>query len=213
MVGGIVSALQVFDVYCAITVLVELLEGKDHHVLPLLVHVTHNGAQEFVIVDLAVSVSVEHREGLPDAAIVQVDSVVLHGFLELIHVQGLRVVVVHDLEDALDSVDSPGSSCNDLFSYQLYVGVNIAASWLALASFGRRILIGWLLLALGLNLAPSALRASRWHPRIDLLSILLSLKLLSNLVLHGSFVSLSKNRSMHIIFPLFFAIFSVDIGH
>lgn len=110
VVLGVVSTLQVFNVDAAIAVCIELLEGHSYNSATTLVHLANNCAKELIVVNLAVSISVEKSEDDVDFIGILSDSIVTHGFGELLLVKSLRLVVVHNLEDSLNSVDASCSS-------------------------------------------------------------------------------------------------------
>jgi hypothetical protein len=76
----------------------------------LLVHLTNDSSQEFVVRNLTGAISIKDTPCYFDLLLVEVHSEVVHGLLELFLVKGLTVVIVGNLEFPTKGGDSSGTT-------------------------------------------------------------------------------------------------------
>lgn len=119
MLLGVVNTLNIVDVNPAVSILVELLVSLHDNIYAVLVHRTTDAADEFIEVDEAGVVGVEVGEELLHLAFSEAEHVVTACLGELILVKGAGVVVVHDLELALEADESTGTAGNQLLAHGL----------------------------------------------------------------------------------------------
>jgi len=111
MLSRIVDAFKVFDVDDTASILIKSSEGKQDLRLSAVVHFTHNGSKEIIIVDGSARISVEESENSLNLTLVSGNSIVLHGFGKFAEIESLRLVIVHNFEDSADSIDASHATC------------------------------------------------------------------------------------------------------
>ena len=94
-------------------------EGLHGEILPELVHLTAHTAEEFFVIDIAVSAAIEEYEQACGVLFAEADAEVVNGLLELIHVQVLTVVIVSNSELTAESLDTAGSTSGELLAHDL----------------------------------------------------------------------------------------------
>ena len=114
VVSGVVDITDVVDVNPAIAVLVELLEGLSGDSLAGRVHGTADSTEELAISALTIVIDIEVVEEDGDLALREVQLEIVHGLGELVLVEGLRVVIIHDLELSLEADDATGTAGSKL---------------------------------------------------------------------------------------------------
>jgi hypothetical protein len=114
---GVVDTLDIVDVDPAVAILVELFVSLEDDLLAILAHGTADAADEFVEVDEARVVDIEVGEQLLHLTFSEAEHVVTASLGELVLVEGARVVVVHDLELALEADESTGTAGNQLLAH------------------------------------------------------------------------------------------------
>ena len=117
---GVVRLSDVVDIDLAGSIRVHLGVSLSADSNSGLVHVTSDGSEELLIGDLSASVSVEDSESSENLLIGKTDSEVVHGLLELLLIEGSRVVVIGNLEFLADAHETSGSSGGELGSYVLH---------------------------------------------------------------------------------------------
>jgi len=179
-----------------------------------------NGSDELIVVDLAAAVGVEEAE---EALVVlggDLHSEVVEGLLELVEVEGLGVVVVHDLEDAFDAVDAPGAPRNDLVAHaleQLHVvhRLVVVRGLVVLSVF---LVGGHVCLAAHVSRFVQLFPVSHSrcpHVVHDFSFFVLHLSLgvhVLRVVLHGRVVQLAEEALVHVHLPVLLGVLPVDVG-
>ena len=112
----VVSVADVVVVNFTAAVSVELRVCAFHQGYTLGCHRSLDHAQELVIVDGAVSVLVEGLEQRLYVDIGEIKAGLLASLGKLLQVESARSVVIHDLEDAANADDRPGTSAEHLLT-------------------------------------------------------------------------------------------------
>jgi hypothetical protein len=113
-VSGVVDIADVVNVNPAIAVLVELLEGLSGDSLALRVHGAADGTSELAVGALTIVIDIEVVEEDGDLTLRKVQLEVVHGLGELVLVEALRVIIIHDLELSLEADDATGTAGSKL---------------------------------------------------------------------------------------------------
>ena len=111
-----VDASKVFDIDDSGVVLVEFLEGLLDEALSVVIHVTDDTLDEFVVVDGARTVNIEDSKEFLDIGVNEAESVVIEQFRKLIEVNGVGVVIIADFEASADTHDTSGTSGGELLT-------------------------------------------------------------------------------------------------
>ena len=118
---------------------IKLLEALGDDVFPELVHLANSRWEQLVVRDLAVTIQIKFIEECSAFLLRDLNSEVTKSLPELLDVQSATIVVVHYLEDALNTEDTP---CTSLVKFtskhldQLVIGVLdtcVACTWLSFA--------------------------------------------------------------------------------
>jgi hypothetical protein len=123
---GIINTLQVVNVNLARPVSIKLLEALGDDAFPELVHLANSRGEQLVVGDLAVTIQIKFIEECSAFLLRDLNSEVTKSLPELLDVQSATIVVVHYLEDALNTEDTP---CTSLVKFtskhldQLVIGV------------------------------------------------------------------------------------------
>lgn len=112
--SGVVDITDVVNVNPAIAVLVELLEGLSGDSLALRVHGATDGTSELAIGALTIVIDIKVVEEDGDFTLREVQLEVVHGLGELVLVEALRVIIIHDLELSLEADDATGTAGSEL---------------------------------------------------------------------------------------------------
>jgi hypothetical protein len=84
-----------------------------------LVHLSAHAAEEFFVIDVAVSAAIEDHEQAVGVLFVEADAEVVNGLLELFDVKVLTVIVVSNSELTAESLDTAGSTSGELLAHDL----------------------------------------------------------------------------------------------
>jgi len=119
MVGSVVDITDVVDINPTIAILVKLLESLGDDSLTLRVHRATDGTKELVVRALTIVIDIEVVEENADLTLREVQLEVVHGLGELVLVEGLRVIIIHDLELSLET-DNATSAAGCKFLLELH---------------------------------------------------------------------------------------------
>lgn len=112
--AGIVDLSDVREGHLAVLVDIELIVGSADPLLPVVVDLSLEAAEELVVADRAVAVFVEVVDEMLGLLLGEVEAVVDETPAEVIHIERAVTVVVHGFEDARDSLDSASRALQDL---------------------------------------------------------------------------------------------------
>ena len=119
MLRCIVAILDVVDIQDSRTVFVNDSERLFDNSDPLLVHVSTDSHDELVNAEYAISVNIEHVEENWHIFLRDSGFEIAASLAEFVFGECSGVIIVHDLENALESDDAPGTSCFDFVSEYL----------------------------------------------------------------------------------------------
>ena len=98
MLLSIVDALDITQVNGAVQLCIEFIKSLLHNLLSICTHFTDSGANELVVFNLAVVVSIKNFENSLDFTILRANMVVIHGSLDFFVVQASVSILIHDSE-------------------------------------------------------------------------------------------------------------------
>ena len=98
MLLGIVGALNIIDIDFSIARSIEDLESLDCELCAEVIHWANDHTDEFIKVNLSVSIDIEASEERGEILRLHLDSEVLDRFIKLVWVQSSAAIVVHNLE-------------------------------------------------------------------------------------------------------------------
>jgi len=114
---SVVFLLDVFQVDGA--GIIGIHDGKGLHckILSELVHLSTDAAEEFFVIDVAVSAAIEYHEQAVGVLLVEADAEVVNGLLELFDVKVLTVIIVSDFKLTAESLDTAGTTGSELLAH------------------------------------------------------------------------------------------------
>ena len=110
VVLGIVDSSDIVDVNVSIFVLIQSVIGLQNDLLSLGSHWTSDSGDEFIELDGTTVIKIKVVEEFADFLIVETEHVVVHGFGELLLVERVRSIVIHNFELSLKTNESLGTS-------------------------------------------------------------------------------------------------------
>jgi len=110
VVLGIVDSSDIVDVNVSILVLIQSVIGLQNDLLSLGSHWTSDSGDEFIELDGTTVIKIKVVEEFADFLIIETEHVVIHGFGELLLVERVRSIVIHNFELSLKTNESLGTS-------------------------------------------------------------------------------------------------------
>jgi len=110
MLVGLVDTSDVININPTIAIFVEFLESLSNNLLSSHVHWSSDGAEELIVGDGTTAVDIEVIEEGADLTLAETEHEVVHGFAELVFVETLGVIVIHNLELSLETNDTSGTT-------------------------------------------------------------------------------------------------------
>jgi len=115
----VINTLQISQVNFTVTISVKLLKAPHNDLLSVLVHFTGTGAEQLIVLNLAISICIEFIEQSAAFFLGNFDSKVAKALPELLDVQSATIVIVHDLENALHAENTSDTSLVQFLSKSL----------------------------------------------------------------------------------------------
>jgi hypothetical protein len=106
MLSRIIHSLKILNIYDSAPILIKSGECEKYLRLSSIVHFPYNCPEEIIIVDSSARVTVKESEDSLNLSLISGNPVILHGLSKFTEIQSLRLVVVHNLENSADSINT-----------------------------------------------------------------------------------------------------------
>ena len=119
VLASIILTLDISNSKYSITVIINLLKCLNYELSSELIHRSNNNSNEFIKVNISVSVKIECLEKTVNILLANIDLEISYTFLELIHIKGTRIIVIHNFELSSETNHTSSTSLLELVSESL----------------------------------------------------------------------------------------------
>jgi hypothetical protein len=110
VVFGIVDSSNIVNINESVLISIQSTIGRHNDLLSLGWHWTSDSGDEFIELDGTTAIEIKVVEELGDFLIIKAEHVIVHGLGELLLVERVGTIIVHDFKLSLKTNESFGSS-------------------------------------------------------------------------------------------------------